>query len=146
MRGKGGLHICISLSPSRFPETLGPAYSLGDVKEVFFLNAYLFFEREGQRASGGGAEREGDTESEAGSGLRAPQHREGGGARTLELRDPDLSRSRKLHRLSRPGAPTGRHLKKVPDSELDPHLTRYTNTMTENKRGALENAARSGQH
>ena len=32
----------------------------------FFLNVYLFL-REGQNVSGGGAEREGDTEFEAGS-------------------------------------------------------------------------------
>ena len=37
------------------------------LKNLF--NIYLFFERERERASRGGAEREGDTESEAGSGL-----------------------------------------------------------------------------
>ena len=41
------------------------------------------------------------------SGLQAPscQHRARRGARTHELRDRDLSRSRTLNRLSHPGAP-----------------------------------------
>ena len=55
----------------------------GGIKEVYrvninlFLNVYLFLRGERQRERGrqsrsmGGAEREGDTESEAGSGLRA---------------------------------------------------------------------------
>ena len=41
---------------------------------VPFFNVYLFLrerERERQRVSGGGAEREGDTESKAGSRFRA---------------------------------------------------------------------------
>ena len=39
---------------------------------IFFLHFYLFLTgRERQSMSGGGAEREGDTESEAGSRLRA---------------------------------------------------------------------------
>ena len=37
----------------------------------FFFNVYSFFDRERQSESGGGAETEGDTESEAGSRLRA---------------------------------------------------------------------------
>ena len=51
--------------------------------------------------SGGGAEREGSTESEAGSGLRAVS------TAGLELTDSDhdLSRSLLLNRLSHPGAP-----------------------------------------
>ena len=42
-------------------------------KTFFFLifNVYFIFERETQGVSGGGAEGEGDTESETGSGLRA---------------------------------------------------------------------------
>ena len=36
-----------------------------------FFNVYLFFERQRQSMSGGGAEREGVTESEAGSRLSA---------------------------------------------------------------------------
>ena len=40
--------------------------------QIFFLNVYSFLtDRERQSMSGGGAEREGDTESEAGSRLRA---------------------------------------------------------------------------
>ena len=39
---------------------------------ILFFNVYLFFERETDRARAGeGAEREGDTESQAGSRLRA---------------------------------------------------------------------------
>ena len=34
---------------------------------VFFFSVYLFPEKEGERRSGGGAEREGETESQAGS-------------------------------------------------------------------------------
>ena len=46
------------------------------------------------------------TESEAGSRLRQNcQHRAGGGARTLELQDHDLSQSKTLKGLSHPGAP-----------------------------------------
>ena len=53
--------------------------------------------------SRGGVEREGDTESEAapGSELSAQSPT---WARTHKLRDPDLSRSRTLNRLSYPGA------------------------------------------
>ena len=39
---------------------------------IYFLDVYLYLrETDGQRLSGAGAEREGDTESEAGSRLRA---------------------------------------------------------------------------
>ena len=39
---------------------------------IFFFNVYLFLKkRETERASGGGAEREGDPEFEVGSRLRA---------------------------------------------------------------------------
>ena len=55
--------------------------------------------------SRGGAEREGDTESEAGSRLRGISPEPDAGARTHEPRDPDLSRSRAPNRLSHPGAP-----------------------------------------
>ena len=55
--------------------------------------------------SGGGAEREGDTEPEAGSRLRAISTDTG--AQTHGLRDHDLSQSPTLNRLSHPGAPRG---------------------------------------
>ena len=39
---------------------------------IFFSNVFIYFwDRERQSMNGGGAEREGDTESEAGSRLRA---------------------------------------------------------------------------
>ena len=50
--------------------------------------------------SRGGAERGGDTESEAGSRLRAISTEP-----NVNQRDHDLSRSRTLNRLSYPGAP-----------------------------------------
>ena len=65
----------------------------------------LIYYSERESASGGGAEEEGDAESEAGSGLRAVKHRDRRGARTHKPRDHDLSRSRTLNRLSHPGAP-----------------------------------------
>ena len=40
------------------------------IKKPFFQCLFIF-ERQRQNMSGGGAEREGDTESEVGSGLRA---------------------------------------------------------------------------
>ena len=54
--------------------------------------------------NGGGSEREGDTESEGGSRLRAVSPEPDAG---LELgpRDRDPSRSRTLNRLSHPGVP-----------------------------------------
>ena len=52
---------------------------------------------------GGGAENEGDTESEAGSTLRAVSTEPHTG---LEPRDHDLGQSPMLNRLSQPGAPT----------------------------------------
>ena len=42
---------------------------LGGSQELIFLFSYLFFIFESKRESGVGAEREGDTESEAGSRL-----------------------------------------------------------------------------
>ena len=53
-------------------------------------------ERERERASRGVAEREGDTESEAGSRLRAVSTEPDVGLELLNLRDHDLSRSRML--------------------------------------------------
>ena len=62
---------------------------------------FIIFERE--RMSRGGAERDGDTESEAGSSLSC-QHRAWHGAQTPEPQDHDLSQSQTLNRLSHPGA------------------------------------------
>ena len=59
--------------------------------------------REGNTMSGEGAEREGDTESNAGSRLCC-QHRVQHGAWTHELWDHDLSRISTLNWLSHPGA------------------------------------------
>ena len=87
---------------------------LPESSEVFFLNFFLMFifdrererERERQSMSGGGAERRGDTESEAGSRLRAVGTGPDAGLEpTDQLRDHDLSQSRTLNRLSHPGAP-----------------------------------------
>ena len=62
---------------------------------LYFFNVYLFLrERERERETErewGGAEREGDTESEAGSRLQAVSPRARRGARTHEPRDHDLS-------------------------------------------------------
>ena len=58
----------------------------------FFFNVYLLVkDRESQSVSRGGAEGEGDTESEAGSRLRAVSPRARRGARTRKRRDHDLS-------------------------------------------------------
>ena len=70
-----------------------------------FFNVCLFLrERERQSVSRGGAER---GRHRIGSRLQAPsfQYRARRGARTHKPRDHDLSRSRTLRRLSRPGAP-----------------------------------------
>ena len=68
------------------------------------FNVYLFL-KERQNVKGGGAERERDTESEAGSRLLAvhtgPKH----GAQTHKPRNHDLSQSQKLNQLSHPGTP-----------------------------------------
>ena len=66
-----------------------------------------FWEREGERwsANGEGVERQGDTESEAGSRLWAVRTESGCRAWTHETRDHDLSWSRTLNCLSHPGAP-----------------------------------------
>ena len=54
----------------------------------FFFNVYLFLgQRERQSMNGGGAEREGDTESQAGSRLRAISPEPDAG---LELTDCEI--------------------------------------------------------
>ena len=70
----------------------------------YFFNVYLFLRQRETSMNGGGAEREGDTESEAapGSELSAQSPMQ---ARTHRPRDHDPSRSRKLNQLSHPGAP-----------------------------------------
>ena len=61
---------------------------------VFFI--YLFiFDRERQRTRGGAAEREGDTESEAGSGLRAVRTEPSAG---LKLTNPEIITRAKVRR------------------------------------------------
>ena len=50
----------------------------------FFFNIY-YFERERQSVSGGGADSKGDTESEAGSRLRAVSTEPDAGAQTHKL-------------------------------------------------------------
>ena len=50
--------------------------------------------------SGGGAEKKGDTESEAGSGLPAVSTEPDAGLGTHQQGDHDLSQSRTLNRLS----------------------------------------------
>ena len=64
-------------------------------ESVFKIFFCLFFLRE----------KEGDTESEAGSRPRAVSAEPDVGARAPELRDRDLSQSRMLNRLSHSGAP-----------------------------------------
>ena len=70
-----------------------------------------FCDRERQSMNGGGAEREGDTESDR---LQALSHqpRAWCRARTHGPQDRDLSWSRTLNRLSHPGAPWGFLLRK----------------------------------
>ena len=71
-----------------------------------FFNVFIYFwDRERQSMSRGGAEREGDTESEAGFQAPSCQHRAWRGARTHEPWDHDLSRSRTISQLSPPGTP-----------------------------------------
>ena len=55
---------------------------------IFFSTFIYFFDRERQSASRGEAEREGDTESEAGSGLRAVGAEPDAG---LELTDREIT-------------------------------------------------------
>ena len=68
--------------------------------------------RERQSTSRARAEREGNTESKAGSRLQAPscQHRARCGVWTHKPWDHDLSQSQTLSQLSHPGAPTLCHL------------------------------------
>ena len=54
---------------------------------IFFFKVYLFWDRERQSMNGGGAEREGDTESETGSRLRAISPEPDAG---LELTDREI--------------------------------------------------------
>ena len=54
---------------------------------IFFLTFIYFWDRERQSMNGGGAEREGDTESEAGSRLRAISPEPDAG---LELTDREI--------------------------------------------------------
>ena len=78
--GRSGPTFILSQSkegPFKFLESPPTSDGRGDLfvmtsKVEFFLNVYLFLrERERQSVSRGGAEREGDTESEAGSRLPA---------------------------------------------------------------------------
>ena len=55
--------------------------------------------------NGGESEREGDTESETGSRLRAVRAEPDVGLEPTNPQDRDLSRSQTLNRLSHPGAP-----------------------------------------
>ena len=72
----------------------------------FFSNVFIYFwDRERQSMNGGGAEREGDTESETGSRLRAISPEPDAG---LELTDCEIVTWLKstLNRLRHPGAPS----------------------------------------
>ena len=60
--------------------------------------------------SRGGAKGEGDTESEAGSRLRAVSIKPDAGLELNKPRDPDLSRSQTLNGLNHPGAPEEKNL------------------------------------
>ena len=58
------------------------------LKKIFFVNVFIYFwDRERQSMNGGGAEREGDTESETGSRLRAISPEPDAG---LELTDCEI--------------------------------------------------------
>ena len=78
--------------------------ALHSLQNLNHISLTFIFERQRQSTSRGGAETEGDTESEAGS--RLGQHRARCRARTHELWDHDLSQSRTPNRLSHPGTPT----------------------------------------
>ena len=73
----------------------------------FFFSTFIYFwDRERQSMNGGGSEREGDTESETGSRLRAVSTEPDAGLEPTDCKIMhDLSRSRTLNRLSHPGAP-----------------------------------------
>ena len=105
----------VFLTPSSFPSL---AYSPPIFTYFYFSKVYLLLrERERERESKqGGAEREGDTESKAGSRLSS-EHRARHRARThspeFEISDHDLSQSCPLNRLSHPGASLLPFLKSV---------------------------------
>ena len=69
---------------------------------VGFFFFYILFSFQRQSTSGGGAEREGNTESETGSRLWAVRIESNAG---LKPWDHDLNRSRTLNQQSHPGAP-----------------------------------------
>ena len=71
--------------------------------KCFFFNVYFLGQRESM--NGGGAEREGDTESKAGSRLQAVSTESDAG---LELTNQEImtrAEVRRLNRLSHPSAP-----------------------------------------
>ena len=79
---------------------------LWDNNTFFLFNVYLFILREREHKQGSGdTDREGDTESESGSRLRAVSTEPNVGAQTPKLRDHDLSGSHTCKLLSHPGAP-----------------------------------------
>ena len=83
------------------------------LKKIFF-NIYLFLrQRETDRAWTGEGQREGDTESETGSRLRAVSTEPDAGLELTDWRDCDLIQSWLLNRLSHPGAPEVRFLKET---------------------------------
>ena len=85
-----------------------PDHLLSVSFSYFFSCAFIFErkrDRERQSTSRGGAEREGDTESETGSGLRAGSTEPDAELELTNRGEHDLSRSLTLHRLSPPGAP-----------------------------------------
>ena len=92
---------------------------------LIFFNIYSFLrDREKQSMSGGKAEREGDTESEAGSRLWADST-EPDARLKLTDHDHDRSQSQMLNQLSHPGTPW-KGFKKLPNSWtvalVRPHL------------------------
>ena len=72
--------------------------------------------------SRGGAERERlNTESEAGSRLRAASTEPNPGLELRNRQDRDLSRSRTLNRLGHPGAPPAPHFEREDSSRTNAH-------------------------
>ena len=83
-----------------------PEFFFKFFKFILFLTCVYFWETERGRAQAGeGQEREGATESEAGSRLWAVKHRAGPRARTHRPWDHDLLRSVTPNRRRHPGAP-----------------------------------------
>ena len=77
----GGSSLPIPGHPAQFEDN-------NSIFEFFFSTFFIYFgDRERQSLNGGGAEREGDTESEAGSGLRAISPEPDAG---LELTDREI--------------------------------------------------------